>query len=71
MKTTRGKRGHSGPSFRNIETFLFAGLALAATACGSGQAEEAPAIQTTAAERRDLRITAEATGSVEPSAPWR
>lgn len=34
--------------------------------CGTGEAEEAPAIQTVVAERGSLRITAEATGSVEP-----
>lgn len=39
---------------------------LALLACGSGQAEEASAMATAMAERGDLRITAEATGSVEP-----
>ncbi|HZD79199.1 MAG TPA: efflux RND transporter periplasmic adaptor subunit, partial [Actinomycetota bacterium] len=35
-------------------------------ACGTGEAGEAPAASTGRVERGDLRITAEATGSVEP-----
>ena len=35
-------------------------------ACGSGQAEEAPSLQTSTVARGDLMIVAEATGSVEP-----
>lgn len=41
-------------------------LTLALAACQSGEAEEAPSIATTPVERGDLRITAEATGTVEP-----
>ncbi len=45
---------------------VLASVSLALVACGSGQAEEASAMATAMTERGDLRITAEATGSVEP-----
>ncbi|MEX0980107.1 MAG: efflux RND transporter periplasmic adaptor subunit [Gemmatimonadota bacterium] len=41
-------------------------LAAAGTACGEGTAREAPGLQTSGVERQDLRITAEATGQMEP-----
>ena len=41
-------------------------LALAATGCGQGQAEEAPRFATAEVERRNLNITAEATGQLGP-----
>ncbi len=41
-------------------------LLLAVAACGSGESAEAPAIQTVTPTQGDLRITAEATGTVEP-----
>jgi len=41
-------------------------LASILVACGAGNADEAPSIQTTAVVRGDLMITAEATGNVEP-----
>ncbi len=40
-------------------------LALGLSACSEGDASE-PAIQTAAVVRQNMRITAEATGSVEP-----
>ncbi len=39
---------------------------LAAAACDTGQAEEAPGITTTEVVRNDLRLVVEATGTVEP-----
>ena len=36
------------------------------SACERGDAEEAPALQTAEVTRADLRITAEANGSIEP-----
>lgn len=41
-------------------------LALALAACGRGEATEAPSVQTGLVVRQDLRITAEATGQLEP-----
>ena len=41
-------------------------LAPILVACGTGDADEAPSIQTTAVVRGDLMISAEATGTVEP-----
>jgi HlyD family secretion protein len=41
-------------------------LQAAGTACGEGTAREAPGLQTSGVERQDLRITAEATGQMEP-----
>ncbi len=41
-------------------------LAALLASCASGEAEEAPSIQSVTAERGDLRVTAEATGTVEP-----
>jgi HlyD family secretion protein len=41
-------------------------LALALAACGRGEATEAPTVQTGEVVRQDLRITAEATGQLEP-----
>lgn len=42
------------------------GLALLLAACNTGDAEESVGIATATVERRDLRITAEATGELEP-----
>ncbi len=50
-----------------IKTLAIVALAaLGATACKAGEAENAPKIQTAVANRGDLRITVEATGTVEP-----
>jgi len=50
-----------------IKTFAIVALvALGATACKAGEAENAPKIQTAVANRGDLSITVEATGTVEP-----
>lgn len=43
-----------------------AALAVAVVACGRGEATEAPSVQTGLVVRQDLRITAEATGQLEP-----
>ncbi|MFC1791679.1 efflux RND transporter periplasmic adaptor subunit, partial [Gemmatimonadota bacterium] len=52
---------------RGLLTVLSLGLLSVATgACGRGEASEAPAIQAAPVVRQDMRITAEATGSVEP-----
>ncbi|MBI4540141.1 MAG: efflux RND transporter periplasmic adaptor subunit [Gemmatimonadetes bacterium] len=52
------------------ESWRFLAPALAAalvvSACERSTAEERPALQSAAIERRDLRVTAEATGQVEP-----
>ncbi len=48
-----------------MRRFLISGLVLFA-ACGQGDEEAPISIQTAAAEPRDLRITVEATGQVEP-----
>lgn len=45
---------------------LLGSASVALAACGSGQAEETSAMAVAVVERGDLRITAEATGSVEP-----
>ena len=47
-----------------IAATLLAGLALAG--CEAAPEEEAVSVQTAPAEVRDLRITAEATGELEP-----
>ncbi len=49
---------------RRLGLTVLAALALAA--CGTGNAEESPTLQTAAVNRGDLRITVEATGTVEP-----
>ncbi len=41
-------------------------LVVGLSGCGRGEASEAPALQATAVLRQNMRITAEATGSVEP-----
>ena len=41
-------------------------LALISTACSTADSAPAPAFQTAEASRGDLRIAAEATGTVEP-----
>ena len=46
--------------------FLVAATAVVATACSTGESAEGPTLQTVEATRGDLRISAEATGSVEP-----
>lgn len=48
------------------KTWLLALVAGAVAACSSGEAVEAPTVATTAPTRGDLRITVEATGTVEP-----
>ncbi len=45
---------------------LFGVLVVGLSGCGRGEASEAPALQATAVLRQNMRITAEATGSVEP-----
>jgi HlyD family secretion protein len=58
------------PSFFKVRGLLFPVLTLSAAlgmaGCGEGGASEAPAIQSTAVVRQNMRITAEATGQVEP-----
>jgi HlyD family secretion protein len=51
---------------RLLTGLLLLGSALTAAACGRGEASEAPAIQTMEVARATMRITAEATGQVEP-----
>jgi HlyD family secretion protein len=62
MRTSTAKKGAFG-----LLTFLtVGGLALAVSACGEGEASEAPSLQTAEVLRQNMRITAEATGQVEP-----
>ena len=49
-----------------LSVLMTGGGVLAVSACGEGEASEAPAIQTTEVVRQSMRITAEATGQVEP-----
>lgn len=51
-----------------IHRSVWAGLALALATggCGQGQAEEAPGVSLSEVQRRDLEITAEAAGELEP-----
>lgn len=51
---------------RLLGTLVTGGVVLALSACGRGEASEAPAVQTTEVARQSMRITAEATGQVEP-----
>jgi HlyD family secretion protein len=51
---------------RLLEGLVLGGAAVALSSCGSGNASEAPAVQTTEVIRETMRITAEATGQVEP-----
>ena len=60
MKKTTGPRGRA---FAVLTAMLAAGVA---AACGTGEAEEPTSLQTVAVQRGDLRLTAEATGTVEP-----
>ncbi len=55
-----------GGARRLLSGVLLGGTTLAASACGRGEASEAPAIQTMEVTRQNMRITAEATGQVEP-----
>ena len=59
------------PTLRRPSRLLAGGMtmvlaAVALSGCGEGQAEAAPALSTADVIRRDLQITAEATGTVEP-----
>jgi HlyD family secretion protein len=45
---------------------MLAALGMVAAGCTSGEADEAPALSVAEVERGNLRITAEATGTVEP-----
>jgi HlyD family secretion protein len=61
----------SAPTLRRPSRFLTGGtaallVAVALAGCGEGQAETAPTLSTADVIRRDLQITAEATGTVEP-----
>lgn len=49
-----------------IKRFSVLALALASAACSTGESAPAAAFQTASATRGDLRITAEATGTIEP-----
>jgi HlyD family secretion protein len=49
-----------------LVTVLAGGSGLWLSGCGMGEAAEAPSIQATPVVRQNMRITAEATGSVEP-----
>lgn len=51
---------------RLLTGLALGGAAVAASACGEGKASEAPTIQTSEVIRQNMRITAEATGLVEP-----
>jgi HlyD family secretion protein len=51
---------------RLLEGFVLGGAAVALSACGRGEASEAPAVQATEVIRETMRITAEATGQIEP-----
>ncbi|HSR41604.1 MAG TPA: efflux RND transporter periplasmic adaptor subunit [Longimicrobiales bacterium] len=62
VKRTSGRRRGAGVTGATL-TLLLAG---ALGACGTGEAGEAPVLTHAVVERGDLRITAEATGTVEP-----
>ncbi|MGW8265735.1 MAG: efflux RND transporter periplasmic adaptor subunit [Longimicrobiales bacterium] len=51
---------------RLMTGLLLGGTVAVVSACGRGEASEAPAVQTTEVVRETMRITAEATGQVEP-----
>jgi HlyD family secretion protein len=51
---------------RRLKLFWVSLLVPVVVACDTGEADEAPSLQTAAVVRGDLMITAEATGSVEP-----
>jgi len=57
-------------TLKGARGLLFSGLlgvlALGVSGCGRGEASEAPALQATVVIRQNMRITAEATGAVEP-----
>jgi len=63
------RRHHSGPDAappgaRALTTLLLISGAIAG--CGKGEASEAPSVQTATVVRQNLRITADATGQLEP-----
>ena len=51
---------------RLLEGLVLGGVVVALSSCGRGNASEAPAVQSTEVIRETMRITAEATGQVEP-----
>jgi len=51
---------------RLLRGLILSGMVLTAWGCGRGEASEAPAVQSTEVVRETMRITAEATGQVEP-----
>lgn len=57
--------GNSG-AYRLLTGFVVGGAVLVVSGCGESEASEAPTIQTTEVVRQSMRITAEATGQVEP-----
>jgi len=60
------KRYSDSGARRLLTGLVVGGAVLAASGCGEGEASEAPTIQTTEVVRQTMRITAEATGQVEP-----
>ncbi len=59
--------GHSSNGTGRVLTWiLVGGVAISASACNRGEASEAPTVQTQEVVRQNMRITAEATGQVEP-----
>lgn len=60
-------KGYSRKGAHRLLTGLvLGGTVVAASACGRGEASEAPTVQTQEVVRQTMRITAEATGQVEP-----
>ena len=60
-------KGYTEGGARRLLGVVVMGVAaFAASGCGRGEASEAPAIQTMEVIRQTMRITAEATGQVEP-----
>jgi HlyD family secretion protein len=55
-----------GRACRLLRWILVSGSFLILASCGRGEASEAPALQTSEVVRQTMRITAEATGQVEP-----
>jgi len=66
MRTTQ--RGRNGWGVVRSRTWMALGAVLALAACQSGEAaeESAPTLETAEVSRGDLRLEAEATGTVEP-----
>jgi len=62
------KNERTGVQRMHASTWMTAGVVLLSglAGCGSGQAEDAPALATVEVVRRNLQITAEATGQLEP-----